>query len=108
MQAAINLRSQKVLPFAKFALEAHALRYLERCDDAPLDLLAGFVCSFAGFADTPCGTDRGGIQICRARRAWPDVREQQHLWDWLQSSNGLPSRHVRARQSKERFAHSGQ
>jgi hypothetical protein len=37
--------SQKVLPFAKFALEAHALRYLERCDDAPLDLLAGFASS---------------------------------------------------------------
>ena len=46
---------QKVLPFAKFALEAHALRYLERCDDAPLDLLAGFASSFAGSPILPPG-----------------------------------------------------
>jgi hypothetical protein len=29
---------------AKFSLKAHALGDLEVCDDAPLDLLAGFSC----------------------------------------------------------------
>jgi hypothetical protein len=54
-----------VLPLPKFALEAHALGDLEACDDAPLDLLAGFTSTFA---DTPSGTDRGERQIGRARR----------------------------------------
>ena len=33
---------QQFLPLAKLALESHALRSPEACDDAPLDFLAGF------------------------------------------------------------------
>ena len=65
---------QKVLPFAKFALEAHALRYLERCDDAPLDLLAGFASSFAGSPILPPGLIEVGNKSValdgRARRSF--------------------------------------
>ena len=39
-----------MFPLAKVALEAHALGDLEVCDDAPLDLLAGFS---SGFARSP-------------------------------------------------------
>jgi hypothetical protein len=37
-EAVINLRSEQVLPLAKVALEAHALRDLEAWDSTPLVL----------------------------------------------------------------------
>ena len=50
-----------MLPLAKFALEAHALGNPEAGDYASLDFLAGGLPAlFAGFTDTPFGTDKAG------------------------------------------------